>query len=296
MKRFLRHIIIFSLCILVPLIAAEIYVEHLPNPSRSKHQWMQQHSRSVRTLILGSSHTLYGVNPNLFPDTAFSLAQVAQTYRYDDYLLKHYPMPRLRTVILPYSYFSLYEDFEQMPRERYNAIRYRLYMDCDIHPRISYYGFECSSINALTEKLKTLYRPARVSWDELGWGTDYTLEARPADWDNGQEAATNNTYADTILVPLNIAFLDSIMDYCTRRRVQLLLITTPLSRQFRAHQQPRQVARNKSVLQALLRRHPAVKYIDFTGDTLFTDSDFYDSHHLNHAGAAKLTKLLQTHL
>lgn len=289
MKRFIRHILIFSLCVLVPLVAAEIYVEHLPNPSRSKHQWMLEHSRNVRTLILGSSHTLYGVNPNLFPDTAFSLAQVAQTYRYDEYLLKHYPMPQLRTVILSYSYFSLYEDFENMPRERYNAIRYRLYMDCDIHPRISYYGFEFSSIDALTEKLKTLYRPARVSWDARGWGTDFTFEARPTDWNNGQEAATNNTYTDTTLVPLNVAFLDSIMDYCTRHQWQLLLITTPLSPNFIENQLPQQTQRNASVLHALLQRHPDVKYIDFTNDTLFTERDFYDSHHLNHYGAEKLT-------
>ncbi|MBQ9361894.1 MAG: hypothetical protein IJT97_00565 [Bacteroidaceae bacterium] len=290
MRSFLKHIILFSFCILVPLIAAEIYVENLPNPSRDKHQWMQQHSRSVRTLILGSSHTFYGVNPNLFPDTAFSLAQVAQTYRYDDYLLKHYPMPQLRTVILPFSYFSLYEDFERMPRERYNAIRYRLYMDCDIHPRIGYYGFEFSSIDALTEKLKTLWRPARTTWDKLGWGTDFTWASRESDWDNGAAAAANNTYADTTLVPLNIAFLDDIMDYCTSRGVRLLFVTTPLSPQFIAHQLPEQVNRNRRVLNQLLHRHPDVIYIDYSQDTLFTEHDFYDSHHLNEYGAAKLTR------
>jgi hypothetical protein len=298
-KHFLKHIILFSLCILIPLIAAEIYVEHLPNPSRDKHQWMQRHSTQVRTLILGSSHTFYGVNPNILTaqsDTAFNLAQVAQTYRYDDYLLHHYPMPHLRNLILPYSYFSLYEDFESMPRERWNAIRYRLYMDCDIHPRISFYGFEFSSINALVEKLKNnLIAPQSshcTTWDTLGWGTDFTYRSREHDWDNGAEAAFNNTYADTTLVPLNIAYLDDIMDFCAKQRVNVLLITTPLSPRFLEHQQPRQVGRNNSVLAQLLHRHPHVHYMDFSDDPDFLDADFYDSHHLNEYGATKLTKKL----
>ena len=299
MKHFLKHITIFSLCILIPLVAAEIYVEHLPNPSRDKHQWMQHHSASVRTLILGSSHTFYGINPNILTarsDTAFNLAQVAQTYRYDDYLLRHYYMPRLRTLILPYSYFSLYEDFESMPRERWNAIRYRLYMDCDIHPRISYYGFECSSINSLVEKLRgNFIAPQlhhRTTWDTLGWGTDFTYGSREHDWDNGAEAASNNTYADTTLVPLNIAYLDDIFSFCDKRDVRVLLITTPLSPNFLEHQQPRQVERNDSVLIQLLHRHSNVRYLDFSDDTDFLGIDFYDSHHLNEYGAAKLTKKL----
>lgn len=292
MKSFVCKISVFSLCILLPLLCAEVYVESLPNPSRSKHMWMQQHSRSVKTLILGSSHTFYGVRPDLLP-SAYSLAQIAQTYRYDDYLLKHYPTDSLRTVILPFSYFSLYEDFESMPRERFNAIRYRIYMDCDIHPRISYYGFEFSSINSLTEKLKSLWQSPSLSWDSLGWGTDYTLARRPSLWDNGADAAANNTYADTTLVPLNTALLDDMMTYCEHRGIQLLLITTPLSHDFLSNQSTGQLCRNATQLSSLLAAHPAVKYVDYSADSDFSDADFYDSHHLNEYGAEKLTlKLL----
>jgi len=296
MRSFIYKISVFSLLVLIPLISAEVYVESLPNPSKTKHQWMRQHSRSVNTLILGSSHTFYGVRPDKLPVSAFNLAQVAQTYRYDYYLLRHYPTDSLRNVILPYSYFSIYEDFESMPRERWNAIRYRLYMDCDIHPRISYYGFECSSINSLTEKLKSLWQPSVVSWDSLGWGTDYRLENRKEQWDNGYEAAQYNTYNDTSLVDLNVSILDSMMTYLDRRNLQLLMITTPLSPDFRAAQSPAQVKRNERVLKRLLRLHPKVKYIDYSSDSVFCDSDFFDSHHLSDYGAAKLTRMLAPYL
>ncbi len=293
MRSFVYKITVFSLLVLIPLVSAEIYVESLPNPSKTKHRWMRQHSRSVNTLILGSSHTFYGIRPDKLPMSAFNLAQVAQTYRYDYYLLRHYPTDSLRNVILPYSYFSLYEDFESVPRERWNAIRYRLYMDCDLHPRIGYYGFECSSVNSLTEKLKSLWQPSVVSWDSLGWGTDYRLEGRPEPWDNGTQAARNNTYADTSLVAMNVAFLDSMMTYLDRRNVRLLLVTTPLSPAFRAAESADQARRNAAVLSRLLRLHPRVKYLDYSADPAFCDSDFFDSHHLNEYGAIKLTEKIR---
>ena len=65
MKHFLKKTTIFSLCILLLLISAEIYVRHLPNPYKDKHRWMLQHSRSVKTLVLGSSHTFYGIDASL---------------------------------------------------------------------------------------------------------------------------------------------------------------------------------------------------------------------------------------
>ncbi len=296
MRSFLYKISVFSLLVLILLAGAELYVESLPNPSKSKHRWMQKYSRSINTLILGSSHTFCGVRPDMLPVPAFNLAQVSQTYRYDDYLLRHYPTDSLRNVVLPYSYFSLYEDFESMPRERWNAIRYRLYMDCDIHPRFSYYGFEFSSISALAEKLKSLWQAPVVSWDALGWGTDYRLVRRAALWDNGYAAAMRNTYADTSLVSLNTALLDGMMTSLERRGIRLLLITTPLSPGFRAAQCPTQLERNASVLRRLLSLHPGVRYLDFSSDSAFCDSDFFDSHHLSDCGAAKLTKMLSPHL
>ena len=49
MKRFLRNISLFSLLIVIPLVAAEIYVRQMPNPSRATHQWMLE-------LFVGTAH------------------------------------------------------------------------------------------------------------------------------------------------------------------------------------------------------------------------------------------------
>lgn len=292
MKRFLLKILFFALPWLVLLALAEAYVERMPNIARDKHQWMLQHSTEVKTLILGHSHTLYGIRPDLLGEGAFSLAQQSQTYRYDSYLLQHYPMPQLQTLILPFNYSSLWEDFESQPGEEFQAMRYRIYMDCDIHPRLSWYGFEVMSMPLVREKLQSLYKPQKNQWDSLGWATDYTLADRPADWDNGKVRAIANTYSDTTLLSLNDTFLRDIFTFCRHRHIKVLLLNTPVSPTFRANESEHQRVLNHVVLTKLLHDFPEVIYLDWEADPRFTDSDFYDADHLNTHGATKLTQYL----
>lgn len=293
MKAFLRLTALFSALILLTLGAGEIYVRHLPNPARDKHAYMLDHSAEVQTLILGSSHTFYGVNPEWLGPGAYSLALVSQTYRYDDYLLRRYPMPRLSAVILPFSYFSLYEDFESQPETAWLATRYRIYMDCPYHPLLSVYGFEVLNFGSFKEKLKSLWQPARLSWDERGWGTNYTYQKGITPIDNGRERAISNTYADRSTVRLNAGFLSSMAAWCSSHGVRLILVTTPVMPSFRANEEPSQRAENERCLRRLLSRHRNVEYYNFETDARFTPDDFYDADHLNDRGARRLTSLLR---
>lgn len=295
MKRFLLKLALFTLPWLLLLTLAEFYVESLPNIARDKHQWMLRHQQAVKTLVLGHSHTLYGIRPDLLGDSAFNLAQQSQTYRYDAYLLRHYTMPHLQTLILPFNYSSLWEDFEQQG-EDFQAIRYRIYMDCDIHPRLSWYGFEVMSMPVVREKLQSLYRPAQNQWDSLGWATEYTLSSRADDWDNGRERAAGNTYKDTTLVALNTNYLHDIFTFCRQHHIQVLLLNTPTSPNFRAHEETHQKAINEKVLRQLLKQYPEILYLDWEADPRFTPEDFYDADHLNTDGATKLTQLVKTYI
>ena len=293
MKSFLLKLGCFALAVLAVLTAMEVYVESMPNIARDKHQWMLQHSNKVKTLVLGNSHNLYGIRPDLLGEGAFSLAQQSQTYRYDRYLLQHYPMKELKTVILNVDYSLLWEDFESVPKEEFQAMRYRIYMDCDLHPRLSWYGFEVMYMPLVTEKLRSLFTPGRNHWDHLGWATEYTKEARLQDWDDGKSRAEANTCYDTDIVRLNEGILRDIFDYCQQRHIKVILLNTPVSETFRQYEDPRQRNINTQVLNRLLNDYPTVNYLDWEADPRFTSDDFYDSDHLNHEGAAKLTQAIR---
>lgn len=291
MKGFLRNIFVFSLLIIVPLVLAEVYVRSLPNPSRYKHEWMLRHSGEVETLVLGSSHTFYGISPSLLGEGAFSLAQPSQTYRYDYYLLTRYNMPRLKTVILPFSYTSLFEDIEAEKTLHPWAVRYRLYMDCDIHSPLSEYGFEFMHISAFKEKLGSLFRPARLSWDSQGYGTSYGEQSLLAEGKGDAKARVEQcTYPEMKSLAFCTAILDSICSFCEKRDISLLLVSTPLSKEFLRRRSNRQVAVADSTLRRVMERHPSVRYQDYRTDTTFHVTDFYDFDHLNMIGAAKLTR------
>lgn len=326
MKKFVRKTLTLSLIILMLIAAGEIYVRSLPNPARYKHQWLLVHSAEVETLILGSSHTFYGINSAQLGSHTFNLAQPTQPYRYDWYELTHYPLPRLKTLVLPFSYQSLFEDIDREPQLRYWAVRYRLYMDCDLHSPLSEYGFECLHPAPFKEKLSSLWRKSQLSWDSLGNGTSYgttSLLLQGKDnakgvastrsnsqakhgvpesegesvSDNGLQRARENTYwQDSSMsisesaLPLNISFLDSIATWCERRAVRLLLVTTPTTQSFRLNCNQLQTNINDSVLQAVLQRHPTIEYRNYWADTAFTAADFYDADHLNRLGAHKLTQ------
>lgn len=163
MKKFILRTFLLILPLLLLLTAAEMYLRSLPNPSRAKNAWLIAHADSVEVLILGSSHSYYGLTPEVFGPKAYNAAQVSQTLRYDNFILDHYAFRSLRTVILPISDFSFHEDFEH-DADWYYASRYRLYMGCDYHSWLSRYGFEFCSMPTFRERLKTLWQPARLTW------------------------------------------------------------------------------------------------------------------------------------
>lgn len=295
MRKFLKHIALFSCIVFLLLGAGEVYVEHLPNPARDKHRWMTTHAGEVRTLVLGDSHAFYGIRPDLLGPGAFSLALPSQTLRYDLYLLRHYPTEQLKDVVLTVSYFTLWEDFELLGGHEPEIARYHIYMDADLHPW-PLYRLECVQRQSFVERLKSLYQPPRLSWDSLGWGDNYTLDLRADDWDNGEARAAANTYSDTAVVAFNAGVLAELMDYCRERKIRLTLVTTPTGPLFRKHQSEQQVATNRRVLASLLQAHSEVHHLDLEADARFSSSDFYDADHLSTVGAAKLTKILRKEL
>lgn len=298
MKKFLIQTGVFALVMLMIVGTLEVCIERTPNPYRYKHEWMKSHSKEVRTLILGSSHAYYGICPKEFGDDAFSLANTAQTLRYDLYLLTHYDMPNLKTVILPYSYFTLWEDCEAQGMDDC-IIQYRRYMDCDIHSALDGYDLECFYLPSFREKARGLLLPRKKFWDPQGWGMEYTLEARDTDWDDGESRAKANTYIDSDvawgLVRQNAARLDSIARFCNNRSATLVLVHTPVSATFTAFTHSVQNTINEKVLLTFLQKHPYVEYIDADDHTVFNDNDFYDADHLNRDGARKLSRYISSH-
>ena len=125
MKKFLRHIALFLLPLLIVAVALEFVAESIPNSYTYKRDCMEQHGAQIQTLILGSSNAYDGLNPSVLPH-AFNLANSSQTLEDDYRLLAKYidSMDSLQMVIVGLGYHSLGATTEDNRRTYYT-----IYMD-----------------------------------------------------------------------------------------------------------------------------------------------------------------------
>jgi hypothetical protein len=66
MKKFLFHLSKIFLPILFFFLVLEIAIRKTPNDYQLKKEYLDKNAAEINTLILGSSHTFYGLNPEYF--------------------------------------------------------------------------------------------------------------------------------------------------------------------------------------------------------------------------------------
>ena len=111
MNRFLNKFTIFVVPILLIIFSLEFVLLHLPNDYKYKKEYLDQHSNEIKTLILGSSHTFYGLDPKFFPMSTFNASNIiSNTSLVIEKILMKYKnqLSNLNTIVLPVSYFTLF--------------------------------------------------------------------------------------------------------------------------------------------------------------------------------------------
>jgi hypothetical protein len=228
MKRF----VVKSVCFLFPLLllfaGIEWHMRSIPNSYRQKDNWMQHHAEEVEVLVLGNSHGLFGIRPDMFSKRAYNLCNVSQTFEYDEYLLRRFlpKCTRLRDVILIVDNSNLFDGPLELS-EPFRCTYYRLYMDYPKHSLLSKYGFELASISALKKKLTA--RDAAL--DSLGWNTSYSKEQREASSvteHSAMLAVQHHTCKDWTYATDNFRHLQKIASMCQANGIRLILLQAPV--------------------------------------------------------------------
>lgn len=297
LNRFIRKTAIFAAIILsLALIAELILRSDTTSPYSVKQNYIEKDGNRIATLILGSSHTYYGLVPSEMGDSVFNLANISQSPEYDlDLLRKNLPqMPYLRHVIIPVSYFTFTDpELENSPEWRL-CINYKIWMDAGGHSDFSKYNFTISDFPSFCQRIRSwLGAGGRVNrCDSLGFGLGYTLESRNPSWKStGAARAASLTGGSAERRDEVIACLDSIMTLCENSGVDVTLVTTPVWHTFSENVDSLQLEAMYRAAKSLSERHRC-RYIDYFSSPLFVSDDFYDTDHLSSAGAVKLSRLL----
>ena len=88
-KRFTLRIYLFLIPLVIAFAASEYLLRrHIPNLYSTKYEHFLESRHRIKTLVLGSSHTHYGIDPNYFSMPAYNLANVSQSLIVDLKLLE----------------------------------------------------------------------------------------------------------------------------------------------------------------------------------------------------------------
>lgn len=283
--------------IFVVLISIEYLIRQVPNPYKYKYEWMQKNAEDVEILVLGNSHTFYGIRPEFFEGKAFSLANVSQGLRQDLFLLEYWvdKYKNLKTVICPIFNRCFGRGLEY-GTESYRCRYYKIYMDCDLYPDISLYNLELSDYRTAKGKINKMISPnTDLGYDEYGWGNTYKLSKKNIRiWNDGTEAEAavkRHTAKNWDYIDQNYSLMKELAEFCQSHKIQLVLITTPCWHSYYDNLNSEQLKKMYELTHKIIKEYN-LPYFDYLKDPRFEADDFYDSNHLSDVGAIKFTKIL----
>ena len=279
--------------ILFFFLVLEIAIRKIPNDYQLKKTYLDRNSAEINTLILGSSHTFYGVNPEYFSKKTFNAAYVSQTLDLDYDILNHYEskLKNLKTVIIPISYFSLFETLET-DMEKWRIKNYVLYYGLENKYQFTDH-FESlnSHISQNVKKVIKYYafNESFVTSSNLGWGTNFNSENKKTF--EGAFTAKKHTVKNFYLYDKNLKSLNRIITLCKKNNINIVFITTPTHKSYNENLNKTQLEKTTTTISELVKNNSNCKYLNLLKSEKFNDEDFYDADHLNEIGAEKLSIL-----
>lgn len=299
MKKFIIKICLFLLPVLFAVVLTEIALRKIPNDYVLKRTYLDAHSNEIETLILGTSHNFYGLDPVYFTGKTFNAAYLTQSLDYDYAIIKKYEnkFASLKTMVLDISYFSLYSRLETS----FWIKNYVIYYGMTNTGRSVNNYFEILNGNGF-QSCSRLYRfyvrkivPIRCTG--LGWGKDYKYSNRKDLAASGKQSAKRHVRnisleKNKMNFEINYTTLQSIIDWAKQKNIQLVLLTAPAFKTYREALDSSQLNSTTKAVNELVTKNKNCSYLNLFSDTTFTEADFFDADHLDETGAKKLSVLV----
>jgi hypothetical protein len=198
----------------IPVIKKKLLKEHLK-------------SNSSLNLILGSSHTLHGINSNLIGLNYFNASSVSQGLMEDYHIIRYISSKtKIDTVIFSISYFTnhYYLDNTTIPGEKLRALDYKISYDIKYNKALTLYDY----ILILSISFNDIFRNSD-KFDSNGnlMPFSYKLSRKISD----AQAAfdRHNSMAD---FSNNHQYLDSIINICNQQNIHLYFVVMPYSAEY----------------------------------------------------------------
>ncbi|MBL4663205.1 MAG: hypothetical protein JKY22_06550 [Flavobacteriaceae bacterium] len=298
MNKFLKIILVFLIPVLIVGVVMEVLLQNIPNIYSYKSEYISTNKKEIETLLLGSSHTLYDLDPTYFDSNTFNAGHVSQTLDIDYTYLQYYihNLPELKTVVLRLSYTTLFEKLGET-NEDWRSKNYTIYYPFNSSNKLVYHSEVLSvkfknNVSELCDYYLKTDMP--IEWNQLGWGTELA-EEKVIDLDKaGERAAARHTIENHEFLPELKSTLDLFIRLCEENNINVILFTAPAFDTYREHLDKNQYQTMMSIGEKMDNKYLNCRYFNFIDDSLFLEEDFYDADHLNPKGAKKMSLLMNT--
>ncbi len=305
MRRFITRITLLAVPFLLVIIGMELGLRNIPSDYKLKKDYLDANSNQVETLILGSSHAFFGIDPQYFSSKTFNASYLSQSLDFDSVIFNYYlnEFSSLKTIVLPISYFTLFSRLELSP-EAWRGKNYDIYYKMNLYENLFKYSeLLKNKFNISVQKLISFYirRKTPIISNYLGWGTTYKSEDALDLLETGKAAALKH-FGDIdfkikqSFYRKNVSLINLIIEWCENNNIELILLTLPAYESYRENLNSQQLNITIETANAFDSISNNCRYFNFFEDSTFIAKDFYDADHLSEIGAKKLSRILSSKL
>lgn len=295
MKQFCLRILLFAFPLLGLLALFEAQLRAIPNDYSYKHSFWTYRPDDIEVLVLGSSHSFYGVDPAYFSYKGFNASHISQSIDLDHALFSEFVegLSNLKAVLIPISYNTMFGKMV-LGKERWRLKNYVIYYDLPLSWAPSdHFELMNGTVQASLDRMTAYIRHGRTDLKCAELGTCAT-DPKSDDLNaTGKTAAKRHTRADRSLLPENTEHLKAIIALARSRNARIILFTPPAHQAYREHMDPGQWREAQAALKDLLDGED-IAYHDLLASPAFVDEDFRDADHLSATGRRKLSLMLNS--
>ncbi len=305
MKILFYKIIIFVLPIFLLLAYFEYNLRSMDNSYLKKRIYLEKNIESIEVLIIGSSHANSGIDPEVFGQNIFNIANSAQDFFYDLKIMEKYidKLGSIKTVIIPVSYHS-FEYRISNGLEPWRCFYYSLYFGIESDSSVNDFDLRNYSAFALWEPLRSLGH----AFEGFRGDTQYMSLSGFMPTENKGLAVLKdeiNEKSGKLRVKqqhhfmkeenwsFNVDNLNNLFSLLRSKNIDVILITTPVTTTFYQNISKAKWSRTQRTIQAMCDNFD-LKYYNYFFDKRFSLADFSNDDHLNVDGARKLTRILKS--
>ena len=298
MKLFLKNILVFFILIALLLCLVEYSIRQLQNSFKTKTEYLKTNANTVKTIVLGSSHTYYGVSPKFLESRTFNASNISQSPNIDLAILKTYEnaFDSLSTVVIRLSYDTLFEQLKDSPAD-WRLKDYKLYTDIQLDYNFTH-NSEILAVGTrqVLKVLKDYYIKNKpiLNCDSLGWGNDLSLRPIVNLEKVGLSVAKRHTIKSWNLLEHNVKMFQEINAWCLSRNIRVILVTPPAYKSYSENLNINQLNEMIAVGKYLEKKYSNCTYYNFMSHSDFVNTDFYDPDHLNAKGAKKFSLIINS--